>query len=63
MALLETIITILISDLLIGLNCVIILYIILHFIKRNVLPEIPKWMKEYRDINLELHAIKRAKNL
>jgi len=62
MALFEEIIKFLVSDILVGINIVIILSIILHFIKKSVLPQIPHWIKQYKKEMMELQAIQRAKN-
>ena len=56
----EEIIKILVNDILVGINFIIILYIILHFIKVYVIPQVPKWMHEYRMVTLEKAAIERA---
>lgn len=60
MTLIEELIKILISDILIGLNLVVILYIILHFVKKYVLPQIPHWIKEYKQAMMELHALSKV---
>jgi hypothetical protein len=57
----EEILKILVNDLLIGLNLVIILYIFLHFVKKYVIPQIPKWIHDYKMVNLEKAAIDRAR--
>ena len=56
----EEIIKILVNDILVGINFIIILYIILHFIKVYVIPQVPKWIHDYRMVMLEKVAIDRA---
>ena len=56
----EELTKILVEDILIGLNIIIILTITLRFIRKYVLPQIPHWIKEYRDTMLEIHAINKA---
>jgi len=61
MAIVDTLIAIIVSDLLVALNLIIVIWIILRFVKKHVLPEVPHWIKQYRDTMLEYHAIVRAK--
>ena len=56
----EEILKIIVSDIMVGLNCVLIIYIILHFIRVHVLPMVPKWIHDYRMVMLEKVAIDRA---
>ena len=59
----EEILKLIVNDVLIGLNFAIILYIILHFIKKYILPKIPQWLKEYRMITKEKDSVERAREV
>ena len=56
----EEIIKIIVDDIMRGLNLVIIVWIILHFMKVYMIPQIPKWIHDYRMVMLEKVAIDRA---
>ena len=56
----EEIIKIIVDDIMTGINWVIIILVILHFFRKYVIPQIPKWIHDINMALLERNAIQKA---
>lgn len=60
MTLIDDIIKLIVSDILSGINILIIVWVILRFVKHNILPEVPKWIHDINMALLERNAVRKA---
>ena len=56
----EEITKIIVSDIMVGINLILIAWVVLHWIEKKVLPQIPRWIHDYRMVTIEKAAIDRA---